>query len=185
VLALAATGCADDVSPAARVGDITITHDELMAEVEQWARSPRLVELVTQGQAAGGSGRFNTALVTVVLQNRIALEVYRSELEERGLEVDQVVVSRLRTQLFQSPADTAQVLDELDAGFAEELLDDIAAQITLQSELGDGATEFVRTAFADVEVSPRYGSWDAGSGFVVPPEGPREAPSDEDDLLQV
>jgi hypothetical protein len=175
-------GCADDVSPAARVGDVVITHDELMSEVAEWAKSPRLVSLVTPSGVAGGPSRYSSELVTIVLHNRISFEVFRDELEEQGLEVDQELVSQLRTGLFQDPADTAQVLDELDPGFGDALLDDIAAQITVENELADEVGAFVRRAFADVEISPRYGSWDATRGAVVPPEGPRQPPA-EDPLL--
>ena len=35
----------------------------------------------------------------------------------------------------------------------------------------------MRSPVTDVEVNPRYGSWDRQSGTVVPPEGPRAAPT--------
>ena len=47
-------GCAEDVSPAAQVGDtITISNTDLMDEVETWADSPGMVSGLEMGDPAG------------------------------------------------------------------------------------------------------------------------------------
>jgi hypothetical protein len=181
VLALGsgAGGCADDLSPAARVGDLTITHDELMDEVEQWTESPRLVELFLGAPPAPTEGRFDAQLVDVVLSNRISFEVYRAEFEARGLEVDDGLREEIRVGIFQDPADSAAVLEQLDPTFGDRLIEDIARQFVVQSALSDQLIQFEDDAFSDIEVNPRYGRWDAASRSVVPPEGPRQAVSDD------
>jgi hypothetical protein len=181
VLALGAgaSGCADDLSPAARVGDVTITHDELMAEVEHWAQSPRLVELFLGAAPAAAEGRFDAQLVDVVLSNRISFEVYSAEFEARGLEVDDGLRQEIRVGIFQDPADSTAVLEQLDPAFGDRLIEDIARQFVVQSALSDQLIQFEGEAFADVEVNPRYGQWDAASRSVVPPEGPRQVLADD------
>jgi hypothetical protein len=177
---LACAGCADDVAPAATAGDLTITHDELMDEVAEWARSPRLVQLVAGPEVtAGGAGHYDAGFVSVVLQNRLSFDVFGEEFDSLGLELDPNLVEEVRAGLFPDPADAQQVLDELDPDFANRLVADVARQFQVQTELQDAVVEFGEEAFGDVEINPRYGSWDTASRVVVPPEGPRSAPGDE------
>jgi hypothetical protein len=173
-------GCADDVSPAARIGDIKISDDDLLAEVAEWAANPAAVDPAElAGQAPG---TFPQQLVGAILQQRIDLELHAQEFEELGLELTSDLRADALSALF---GGDPSVADEALGGFSEDFatsyVDDITMQIAVESELGQEAYLAWRTAAlsdSDIEISPRYGSWDADAGTVVGPEGPvQPAPS--------
>jgi len=171
-----ATGCADTVSPAARVGDLTISHDDLMTEVEAWAGSPTLLSNLQIPGSGSEEDGYETGFVDIVLSNRVAFELHNAEFEARGLEVTQDELDQVRAGIFADPAQSQAALDELGEEYAEQLIGDIARQFKLQTELGDGYGDWAQEAFTEteIEVSPRYGSWDVASGTVIAPEGPQE-----------
>src|SRR3546814_2099954 len=88
---VATAGCADDVSPAARVDGVAIPNDELLDEVEQWGNNSTLLQAVqfpeelAQGEAPES---WSTELVGFVLGSRVGFELHRAEFEELGLELD-------------------------------------------------------------------------------------------------
>jgi hypothetical protein len=182
VLALAvglATGCADDVDPAARVGESTVDHEELMAEVEAWAGSPTLLSQLQVGDTGPeGGDRYSTEFVDFVLTNRVSFELHNQEFERRGMELSEQTLEEVRTGLFSDPTVTASVLDELGEPYAEQLVADVARQFEIQTALAEGYATWAAESFMsdDIEVSPRYGSWDTASGAVLAPEGPRTEP---------
>jgi hypothetical protein len=169
--ALVSAGCADDVSPAARVGDEEITTDELLAEVGLWASSPSLLGAVgvstTEGSAAGS---YSTAFVDVVLTNRIRFDLHRAQFDALGLELDESAVADQRESL-------GPMLDELrDDAFEEQLVTDLVRLSAVINAMGADYEAWLGEAFsADLEINPRYGVWDPFSGSVNPPEGPRPA----------
>ena len=72
------------------------------------------------------------------------------------------------------------MLDELGEDYADQLVEDVARQFARAA--GDWARStqpWLAEAYsaADVEVNPRYGSWDQATGTVVPPEGPTSPPT--------
>jgi hypothetical protein len=168
VLALGA-GCADDVAPAASVPpEVVISNDDLLAEVEAWAESPVLLEQVGVTSTEGaGPGSFDSRFVGVVLTNRIRFDLHREELEASGGAPSEADESTVREQL-------AAVLEELDPDLGDRLVTDLAAVGAVSSALGDDYEEWFTEATADVDVNPRYGSWDQAAGAVLPPEGPRQ-----------
>ena len=178
-LALAvASGCADETDPAARVGDATVSHDELLSEVEAWAGSPTLLQqLQVPGSGSASGTGYSTEFVDLVLTNRVSFELHNSEFEARDLELGDQEVEEVRAGLLGDPNATAAALEELGA-YGEQLVADVARQVRVQTELGEGYEAWAAEAFGgdDIEVSPRYGSWDGATGAVLAPEGPRPAP---------
>ena len=177
-VASGAAGCADGVDPAARVGDDTVSHDDLLAEVEAWAGSPTLLTQLQVPEAGSEDGnRFSTEFVDLVLTNRVSFELHNAEFQARGMELSDQELEEVRVGLFSDPQVTAQALDEL-GDYAEQLVADVARQFKIQTELADEYATWAQEAFtgSDIEVSPRYGTWDSASGAVVAPEGPRPAP---------
>ena len=173
-----AAGCADDTDPAARVGDATVSHDDLLTEVEAWASSPTLLEqLQVPGTGSPTGTGYSTEFVDLVLTNRVAFELHNAEFEARGFELSDQELEAVRTGLLGDPDVTATALDELGA-YGEDLVADVARQFKLQTELADEYAIWAQEAFTqeDIEVSPRYGTWDSASGAVLAPEGPRPAP---------
>jgi len=178
-VALAGAGCADDVAPAATVGDAQVSEDDLMAEVDAWAASPTMLQQLQVAAAGSDERGYPMAFVDFVLTNRVAFELHNAEFEERGLELTDQDLDDVRSQLFADPTVTATVLDELGEEYADILVADVARQFKLQTELGDDYAAWANEAFTqtDISVSPRFGSWDVPSGAVIPPEGPTPAPT--------
>ncbi|MDX6595990.1 MAG: hypothetical protein QOI72_1372 [Solirubrobacterales bacterium] len=180
VIALAlvsSAGCADDVSPAARIGDTKIGNGAFLDEVAQWAGSKTLVAAVQIPSTAGsGPGSYATPFVDFVLSNRISFELHNAKFGELGLALSAQDTKNVRDGLFSDPAATEAVFKELSKAYGDRLVADVARQFAVSQALGDGYQAWVAEAFtkADVEVSPRYGTWDRASGQVVPPEGPTE-----------
>jgi hypothetical protein len=175
VLALGlVTGCADDVSPAARFGDETITHDELMAQVEAWASAPALVEAVGSAdpRGDGGSG-YNTQFVDAVLTNELRFRVHEVEFERLRLELTPEEIEGVRGQLLAGGA-----LADVDDALLDQLAEAFARGFRVEQELAEGYEAWAADAFDDIEVSSRYGAWDPAAQAVLPPEGPRPAPGD-------
>lgn len=174
---VAGTGCADDVAPAAQVGDVRITESELLDEVSQWAENPALLSVVqfpTEMVRGGGSGEvssYSTALVDFVLGSRVGFEVHRAELERRGLEVPEEVRDEVEADLF--GPQTEAIREEMSVEYFDRLVDDVSIRISLQEELGEGGyDEWLAGATEDVDVNPRYGTWDAESAQIIPPDDP-------------
>lgn len=168
-----ATGCADDVSPAVRIGDVKIGNDAFLAEVAEWVGNPLAVDPATVADTTPGT--YPLELVLQLLQQRIDLELHHQEFEVLGLELDDDMRDQALTVLFGDPSASEEAFSAFSEEFAQSFTDDVARQIAVENELGeDGYTEWRTKAYAEteIEVSPRYGSWDVASGQVVAPEGP-------------
>lgn len=183
VLAVASSaGCADDVAPAATVGDVTeISNDDLMAEVAAWAESPGMLAALQISEPAGAAeGSYATAFVDNVLTFRLTFELHNAQFEELDLELSDQQLDEVRSGLFGDAATSAEVLDELGQRVGDRLVEDAARRFAVTEAMGEeGYGQWLSEAYTstEIEVNPRYGSWDRVSGSVVPPEGPRPAPS--------
>lgn len=172
---LASAGCADDVSPAARIGDLTISNDELLDEVDAWVNNPQAVDPATLDASAPGT--YPLELVRQLLQQRLDFELHRIEFESLGLELDDTLRDQALETLFGDPSAADAAFEAFTDEFAAAFVDDVARQIAVQGELGDeGYTEWRTEAYngSDIEVSPRYGTWDGSTGQIVPPTGPAQ-----------
>lgn len=184
-------------TPAATIGDETVSTGELADEVEAWAENPAMLELI-QVPAIGEEGRRATPLVSFVLSHRILSEQARAMLEEaRELaasneldlaemgvsgealsdpgeqEVDAII--QQLDQQFTTP-DGQQVFSRYPEGFQRRLARDLAFQERLQVALQLGVEA------PDVSVNPKFGTTEELQGGivqVVAPEGPRPAPLTE------
>lgn len=172
-------GCADDVSPAATIGDRTITSDQLFAEVDEWASSPTLLDALETGSVEGaGSGTYATAFVDFVLSNRIRFELHNEEFLTQGLTLTPDDIEAVRAGLLDDPATTETALAELSPEYRDQLLSDVARQFAVSQALAEGYAQWRTEAFAAaIAIDPRFGSWDPTGGSVVPPSGPRPAPT--------
>jgi hypothetical protein len=167
------TGCADDVSPAVRIGDTTISDDELFDEVAEWAGNP--VAIDPSVLAGSSPGTYPLELVRQLLQQRIDFELHNQAFEELGLELDDRMRDDALGALFGDPAAAEQAFEAFSDEFAQRFTDDFARQVALESELGPNEYQAWRAdayADADIEVSPRFGTWDVETAQITPPEGP-------------
>jgi hypothetical protein len=184
VAVLVGAGCADTVSPAVRVDGEAISNDELLDEVEQWARNPTLLQAVqfpAELVEGASPGSYSTEMVGFVLGSRIGFELHRAEFAKQDLELAEEDREAVRAQLFGDPAVTEQVFADFSDGYGDQLVADVARQIALEEALGEEYTTWASEAFegADVEVNPRYGFWDADEQRVVPPDGPLDRSTPE------
>jgi len=170
--ALLAAGCTDDVSPAIRVGDATVSNDELLDEIDQWINNPVAVD---PGQLTGLTpGGYPGDLVRQLIRQRIDFMVHEAEFDRLGLEVTEELRDSALVALFGDPAAAEDAFAAFTDGFASDFTDDVARQIAVQEELGDdGYTAWYADAYAtaEIEVNPRYGTWDAATQTVVAPPG--------------
>lgn len=170
---LLASGCADSVSPAVRVGADKIGNDEFLAEVAEWAGNPAAVDPSMLGEPTPGT--FPLELARQLLQQRIDFTLHNQEFAKLGLELDEAMREQALTVLFGDPSAADAAFSEFSAAFAAAFTDDVARQIAVSEALGEDLYGTWRTeayAETDIEVSPRYGSWDPESGQIVAPTGP-------------
>lgn len=205
-LGLLAGGCAGDGelggptiggTPAASIGDATVSSDELADQVEAWASNPAVLQAIGVADV-GEEGRRSFGLVSFVLSHRIVSEQARLMLAEaRELaasdEVD-LAEAGVDGEALADPSEEEidGILQQLDqqftgpeglslfAGYSDEfrrnLARDLAYQERLQLPLQLGVEA------PDVSVNPKYGTTEVLQGGivqVVPPVGPRPAPLTE------
>jgi hypothetical protein len=174
-------GCADDVSPAATIGDRTITTRQLLDEVAEWAESPTLAEQLGISAVHGaGEGSYDMTFVGFLLTNRISFEVHNAQFDALDLELTDEEKEQVRAGLFPDPAASAAVFEELSPDYGEKLVADVARQFAVSEAMGEEYEAWRLDALGggDIEINPKYGSWDPVAGQLAPPEGPRAAPSD-------
>lgn len=168
-------GCADDVSPALRVGDVKVSNDEFLAEVAEWVGNPVAIDPSMLGDLAPGT--YPLELVRQLLQQRLDFEIHNAEFRALGLELDDAMRQQALAVLFGDPSVAEEAFSAFSAEFAQSFTDDVARQIAVNQELGDdGYSEWRNGAYADadIEINPRYGRWDAASGQIIAPDGPLE-----------
>lgn len=202
-LSLVAGACAGDGelggptiggTPAATVGDETVSTGDLSDEVEAWAANPAMLEAIGVPEI-GQEGRRATSLVSFVLSHRIVSEQARAmlaearelaasnevDLAEMGVsgealsdpseqEVDGIL--QQLDQQFTSP-DGQEIFGAYPEEFRRRLATDLAYQERLQIPLQLGVEA------PEVSVNPKFGTTQVLQGGivqVVAPTGPRPAP---------
>ena len=173
LVGLAGAGCADDVSPALRIGDTKIGNEAFLDEVAEWAGNP--VAIDPSVLAGSSPGTYPLELVRQLLQQRIDFELHNQQFEELGLELDDDLRDEALAALFGDPEASVEAFSAFSEEFAQQFTDDLARQIAVEQELGPNEYNAWRAeayAEADIEVSPRYGTWDGESGQITPPQGP-------------
>ena len=195
--ALATTGCADE-NAAVRVGDRTLSDNDLMDEVGYIYDNTALWDLVDQqnGQPEGTSQQglqgdsprsYSQGFVAGVLQQRVTFMLVDELFEREGESVtDQhrAAAEQAQTQQF------GDAFAEFPEGYQDQLVDEYARLVSLQETLGE--EEFNSAIIdlidsTDVDISSRFGTWDADvfrsapdQLAVVPPVGPTPAPGSTD-----
>jgi hypothetical protein len=176
LVAAMSAGCADDVSPAAQVGDEEITTDELLAEVDEWAgnaSTPRAEQLAATAAPSG----YAIAPVSAILGERIVIELMAPDFEARELTLTQNDRDDAYRYFGIEPSQADAALVGFDETYIRGFVDGFAKIFAVRRAIGDEAfAELLRERAKDVEVNPRYGTWDPNQLVVVPPEGPRPAP---------
>ena len=172
------SGCATAVSPAARVGSTDISDKQLADEVAQWAHNSAAFDKTQL--AALNPGTYPMSLVTVILQQRIDLDLTNAAFASLHLSISDQDRTAALAALFRGDSTLAQqALGGFSKAYATTYVDDITRQYSVENHYGQqGYTAWRSAAYraAHVEVSPRYGTWDAGTQTIVAPKGPLPAP---------
>ncbi len=183
LLGALSAACAEDVAPAARIGDRTITEQELLDEVAEWAANEQTQRSVDLRATASSSG-YAMGPVVSILQERIVFEVTGPAFDDLGVELDDQMITDALTVLLGDPSQAESAFAGFSQAYADEYVEELAKGIVVQGQLGDeGFVDLIRDATRDVEVNPRYGTWDPENISIVPPEGPRPAPGAVDPFL--
>jgi hypothetical protein len=178
VLALAATGCADDSDvDAATVGSQTLSADAFVDEVETIAGTEELVEM---GLDADGEmlGSYSRDFVDQVLDNRIFFMLFVQVAEEEGIETTDSDRAQAEQYWLSDQTMWGAGYPSFPESYRDQMVEDVATGIAVQTALGDGWQTALIAAADDVEVTPRFGTWDldtftsTGTG-VLSPDGPQ------------
>jgi len=172
-------GCADRVAPAARVGDTVVTTDQLLDEVSEWAGNDQTARAT---ELAGSTSEWGYAMAPVVsiLHERIILDITATTFDDLGLELTDASRDEALGVLIGDPTQAEAAFAGFSDEYADRYVDDFAKGVAVQQELGE--EEFramILDGARDVEVNPRFGTWDAANASIIPPEGPRPAPGTE------
>ena len=179
LVAFGAAGCADDVSPAIRVGDATVSNDELLDEIGQWIGNPVAVDPAqVSGLTPGG---YPGELVRQLISQRIDFMLHEQEFDRLGLEVTEELRTEALVALFGDPSAAGDAFAAFSDEFASSFTDDVARQIAVEQELSETSetaySDWYVAAYegAEIEVNPRYGTWDPTTRSVIAPAAPTPA----------
>ncbi len=176
--ALVATGCGDSTTAAVRVGDDTVDEAEFLDSLDEFAGNEAFVGM--QARSTRVPDGYEASFVTVAVNDWVYRALNNAAFDERDLELTDEDRRAARSVLGDAGSNGTSVLDEFSDEFAARYLDDVARQVKLGETLGEDAYgAWLQDAFAraDIEVNPRFGSWDRTSAQAVPPRGPVDAPT--------
>ena len=174
LVVVASSGCAADVAPAVTIEGVKVSDRDFLDEVSEWAHNPAAYP--AEQLETHNPGTYPMELVTAILGQRIDLTLSHEEFERQGLELTDWLRQQALALLFDGDIDAAtQALSAFSPEYRRRYVDEVSEQIALQDALGqDGYTTWRDAAYreSDIDVSPRYGTWDPTTGAVNPPRGP-------------
>jgi len=168
------SGCAEEAA-AARVGDDTISNQDLMAEVKALAGNEALLQqFQIPAEAIGGEadGSYSQNFVGSVLVQRIGTMLLERALDKKHVEVTDADVATAQDQIDQAIGTESEKLPEK---YRKQLAHDIAVNNKLSEAYPDEAA--ARSALqeiateTEISVNSRYGTWDAKQFTITPPAG--------------
>jgi hypothetical protein len=162
---LVGAGCSEQ-SAALRVGDTIVSQSDFEDELDAFAE-------LQGGEGVRGDLRdsYTQEFVGAVLGQRIEFMLAEQVFDEQGRELT-------ADDIAETTAQAGDQLDGMPRGLRSSLIEDVARRSRLVNELGQEEYSGALTDAADstdIEVSSRYGSWNAEEYTVVPPEGPAGA----------
>lgn len=172
VLAIGA-GCASAVSPAVSVDGINLSDKQVLDEVGEWAHSKALQEGALDAQAPG---TYPQALVSQIIGQRVVLELNHEQFDELGLHLTDEDRAQVPAALTSSNLSGDDLLASFSTGYRTTFTELVAQAIAVQTQMGDAYSSWQADAAksADIDISPKYGTWDATQGAVTPPTGPEQ-----------
>jgi hypothetical protein len=158
---LAATACGAAMTPAIEVNADEVSRSDLLDE------AAALAGPLGAGTSTTASTEFMGQLIVIHINELLLYQ----EAEALGVEIteDHVVAA---TELLEA-SNNAQLEDADDQAILNEILAPlVAAQIALEGTVDPNQVLTEGYSTAVISVDPRFGTWDADSAQVIPPEGP-------------
>jgi hypothetical protein len=192
--AVLASGCGKQQSAAVRVGDQSVSQQELFDELELIVTDDAF-RTITFGpedrtplaslQGTLGPESYSQFMIGAVVTQRVEYLVAGDVLEDNGIEItkqDRVPIENAIDEALKRGG--GKGIKSLPPAYKEDLVEGLTRLQVLQQELGDD--EFQRQmsdalTSAHVEIASHFGTWDPDRGGVVPPSGPLPAPGSQDD----
>ena len=158
---IAATACGAALSPAIEVNSDEVSRSDLLDQADT------LGEPLGAGTSTSVSSEFMGQLIVVRINELLLLQTADS----LGIEITDDHRTEAAELLESSNADQFADPEDL-AGFVEILTPTAAAQLAMEESTDPNQALTEAYAEADIWVDPRFGTWDAATGQVIPPEGP-------------
>jgi hypothetical protein len=172
VLAVGA-GCASTVSPAVSVDGVNLSDKQVLDEVGEWAHSKALQEGALAGQPPGS---YPQVLVGQIIGQRVVLELNHEQFRKLGLRLTDDDRAQVAPALSTSNLSGEELLASFSAGYRKTFTELVAEAIAVQTQMGPDYSAWQADAAkkADIDISPKYGTWDPTQGSVTPPPGPTQ-----------
>lgn len=161
ILLLVAAACGAAVTPAIEVNGDEVSRSDLLDQAAV------LAEPLDVGTDTTVSSEFMGQLIVVRINE---LLIYQAA-EELGVEVTDDHRAEATALLEESNANQIEDPEDL-ANLVEVLAPLVAAQLALEETVDPGGILEAAYPVADITVDPRFGTWDAATASVIPPEGP-------------
>src|SRR5688572_14451740 len=142
-----------------------------MAEVEEWAGNDATQAAVSLVQTGTDHG-YASEPVTNIVGERIVLGLFEEEFDRQGLEVTEEDRTNAFGLIGIDPSQEEALLGGFSDEYREEYLERWAKVAAVQAVAQEDLREVISAEAEDVELSPRYGTWDAVALVVTPPEPP-------------
>jgi hypothetical protein len=182
----AASGCAEQ-SVGVRVGDNNYSQADMVGELRAYGENEELFPADAQetAQIQGElAGSYNQDFVSQVVTQRASYMVVEQLFDDSDLELTENIRTAAEQELARRIGGQAAV-DAFPAEYRQQFIDDEARVQLLLAEMGE---DELNSAILDVarsseiEVSSRFGEWDADQLQVTPPVGSTPAPGSGPDL---
>jgi hypothetical protein len=175
--------CSSSSTAALTVNGTSYSQADLKEELEQLA--PAFIEFggsPAETVNGAGPGSYTSEFTLSLLNQRVQALVFQAERQKRGLEITDADRATAREVFFGSADVADTVIATFSPGFTERFIDDIASGIVVQNDIGEEEFQvWLADAMStvDVEVNPRFGTWDPDQQTIVPPEGAVHPGEDE------
>jgi uncharacterized membrane protein YgcG len=191
--AVLASGCGKQQSAAVRVGDQSVSQQELFDELELIVTDDAF-RTITFGpedrtplaslQGTLGPESYSQFMIGAVVTQRVEYLVAGDVLEDNGIEITKQDRVPIENAIDEALKRGGGNIKSLPPAYKEDLVEGLTRLQVLQRELGDDEfQQQMRDALtsAHVEIASHFGTWDPERGGVVPPSGPLQAPGSQDD----
>ncbi len=178
VATLATFGCAEQ-SAGVRVGDAVVSEASIVDELDAYGNNEALFAAAGGSEAIRGDLRdsYQQSFVGDLVEQRIIFMLSEQIFDDEGLELSDAD----RQQAQDSISSQMTGFDDFPSDYQSAFVDDVARTNLLSDELGQegfNAALLEKASSTDIEVSSRFGVWNADTLALEPPPGPAATAGD-------